>query len=71
MTVRDENSTFEPVLCASGPEEIGQEGAESVPSSIQDGEQVYVRIDGKSLSSNAEFLGGTAGSFGTIPDTCP
>ncbi len=45
LTVGDESWTFEPVLCAFGPEEIGQEGAEFVLSSIQDGKQMYFSID--------------------------
>ena len=45
LTVGDETWTFEPVLCAFGPEQIGQEGAEFVLSSIQDGKQMYVSID--------------------------
>lgn len=44
LTVGDESWTFEPALCAFGPEEIGQEGAEFVLSSIQDGKQMYVSI---------------------------
>lgn len=45
LTVGDESWTFEGVLCAFGPEEIGQEGAEFVLSSIQDGKQMYFSID--------------------------
>ena len=54
LTVGDESWTFSPVLCAFGPEEIGQEGAEFVLSSIQDGMQMYVSIDsfGHSASLN-------------------
>ena len=42
------------MLCAFGPDEIGQEGAEFVLSSIQDGIQMYVSIDafGHSVSIN-------------------
>ncbi len=54
LTVGDETWTFDSVLCAFGPEEIGQEGAEFVLSSIQDGNQMYVSIDsfGHSVSLN-------------------
>lgn len=45
LTVGDEEWRFDSVLCAFGPEEIGQEGAELVVSSIQDGLQFYVSID--------------------------
>lgn len=45
LTVGDETWTFERVLCAMGEEEIGQEGAELVLTSIQDGLQFYVSID--------------------------
>ena len=45
LTVGDESWTFSPVLCAFGPEEIGQEGAEFVLSSISDGKQMYFSID--------------------------
>ena len=45
LTVGDEEWTFDAVLCAFGEEEIGQEGAEVVVSSIQDGLQFYVSID--------------------------
>jgi len=45
LTVGDQSWTFGPVLCAFGPDEIGQEGAEFVLSSIQDGIQMYVSID--------------------------
>ena len=68
LTVGDENWTFEPVLCALGPEEIGQEGAEFVLSSIQDGEQMFVSIDVLGLF---RCISRTASSFETIPDTCP
>ncbi|MEM7142894.1 MAG: hypothetical protein AAF548_17855 [Actinomycetota bacterium] len=52
LTVGDQEWTFSSVLCAFGPEEIGQEGAEFVLSSLQDGLQMYVSIDsfGYSLS---------------------
>ncbi|OLT22195.1 hypothetical protein BJF81_13150 [Ornithinimicrobium sp. CNJ-824] len=54
LTVGDEEWTFDSVLCAFGEEEIGQEGAEVVVSSIQDGLQFYVSIDdfGHSVSLN-------------------
>jgi hypothetical protein len=45
ITVGDTTWTFDSVLCAFGPEEIGQEGAEFVLSSLQDGLQLYVSID--------------------------
>jgi len=45
LTVGDTTWTFASVLCAFGPEEIGQEGAEFVLSSLQDGLQLYVSID--------------------------
>lgn len=54
LTVGDEEWTFDSVLCAFGEEEIGQEGAEVVVSSIQDGLQFYVSVDdfGHSVSLN-------------------
>lgn len=54
LTVGDQTWTYEPVLCAFGPDEIGQEGAEFVLSSVQDGTQMYVSIDmfGHSVSLN-------------------
>ncbi len=45
LTVGDQTWTFESVLCAFGEEEIGQEGAVFVLSSLQDGMQFYVSID--------------------------
>lgn len=45
ITVGDTTWVFDSVLCAFGPEEIGQEGAEFVLSSVQDGLQFYVSID--------------------------
>jgi hypothetical protein len=45
LVVGDQTWTFGPVLCAFGPDEIGQEGAEFVLSAIQDGLQMYVSID--------------------------
>lgn len=54
LTVGDRTWTFDRVLCAIGEEETGQEGAEFVLSSIQDGVQFYVSIDsfGHSVSLN-------------------
>ena len=54
LTVGGETWEFDSVLCAFGPEEIGQEGAEFVLSSIQDGLQLYASIDsfGHSVSLN-------------------
>jgi len=45
LTVGDQTWTFNSVLCAFGQEEIGQEGAVFVLSSLQDGMQFYVSID--------------------------
>lgn len=45
LTVGDTTWEFGSVLCAFGPEQIGQEGAEFVLSSVQDGLQLYVSID--------------------------
>lgn len=45
LRVGDQEWTFDSVLCAFGEDEIGQEGAEFVLSSIQDGLQMYVSID--------------------------
>lgn len=54
LTVGDQTWEFQGVLCAFGEEEIGQEGAEFVLSSLQDGLQLYVSIDsfGHSVSIN-------------------
>ncbi len=54
LTVGDDTWNFDSVLCAFGEEQIGQEGAEFVLSSIQDGLQLYVSIDsfGQSVSLN-------------------
>ena len=54
FTAGGETCTFTSVLCAFGEDEIGQEGAELVLSSIQDGLQMYVSIDsfGHSVSLN-------------------
>jgi hypothetical protein len=46
LTVDGETWTFDSVLCAFGPEEIGDEDAEFVLSAIGDGLQLYVSIDG-------------------------
>jgi hypothetical protein len=45
LTIGDTTWTFESVLCAFGPDEIGQEGAEFVLSALQDDLQLYVSID--------------------------
>jgi len=45
LVVGDQTWTFSPVLCAFGEEQIGQEGAEFVLSSLQDGMQMYASID--------------------------
>ena len=45
LTVGDMTYTFDSVLCAFGEEMIGQEGAEFVLSSIQDGTQLYASVD--------------------------
>lgn len=54
LVVGDTTWTFDSVLCAFGEEEIGQEGAEFVLSSLQEGLQLYVSIDsfGHSVSLN-------------------
>lgn len=54
LTVGDETWNFDSVLCAFGEEQIGQEGAEFVLSSIQDGLQLYASVDsfGHSVSLN-------------------
>jgi hypothetical protein len=54
LVVGADEWTFDSVLCAFGEEEIGQEGAEFVLSSIQEGLQMYASIDsfGHSLSLN-------------------
>lgn len=44
LTVGDQTWTFDRVLCAIGEEETGQEGAELVLTSLQDGMQFYVAI---------------------------
>ncbi len=46
LTVGDTTWTFNSVLCAFGPDEIGDPEAEFVLSSLQDGLQLYVSIDG-------------------------
>jgi multidrug efflux pump subunit AcrA (membrane-fusion protein) len=45
LTIGDTTWTFDSVLCAFGPDEIGQEGAEFVLSALQDDLQLYVSID--------------------------
>lgn len=45
LTVGDQTWSFGRVLCAFGADQIGQEGAEFVLSSLQDGLQLYVSID--------------------------
>lgn len=46
LTVGDNTWTFDSVLCAFGPEQIGQEDAVFVLSAIKDGLQLYVSVDG-------------------------
>lgn len=46
LTVDGQTWTFDSVLCAFGPDEIGDEDAEFVLSAISDGLQLYVSIDG-------------------------
>jgi hypothetical protein len=46
LVVGGDSWTFDKVLCAFGPEEIGDPDAEFVLSSLQDGLQLYVSIDG-------------------------
>ncbi|MFV2000938.1 MAG: hypothetical protein ACC654_11295 [Acidimicrobiia bacterium] len=45
LIVGDREWTFTSVLCAFGEDQIGQEGAEFVLSSLQDGMQMYASID--------------------------
>lgn len=45
VTIGEQTWDFDGVLCAFGPEEIGQEGAEFVLSAIGDGLQLYVSVD--------------------------
>ncbi|MCK0114211.1 hypothetical protein MWU75_18895 [Ornithinimicrobium sp. F0845] len=45
LTMGDQTWEFDSVLCAIGEEETGQEGAEFVLTSLQDGLQFYVSID--------------------------
>lgn len=45
LTVGDETWDFDGVLCAFGPDEIGQEGAEFVLSAVADSVQFYLSID--------------------------
>lgn len=46
LTIGGETWTFGSVLCAFGPEQIGDPEAEFVLSALQDGLQLYVSIDG-------------------------
>lgn len=72
LRVGDQEWTFSPVLCAFGEEEIGQEGAEFVLSSIQDGMQMYASIDSfghsVSLDDVSDFENPSVGlsAFGDI-----
>ena len=71
LTVGDQTWTFEPVLCAFGPEQIGQEGAEFVLSSLQDGMQMYFSIDsyGQSASINdVKDFANPSVSVSTLPN---
>lgn len=71
LTVGDQSWTFDTVLCAFGPDEIGQEGAEFVLSSIQDGMQLYVSIDsyGHSVTLNdIENFDAPSVDLGTVGD---
>lgn len=54
FTAGDQTWDFDAVLCALGEDEIGQEGAEFVLSSVQDGLQLYLSIDsfGHTMSLN-------------------
>ena len=45
VTIGEQTWDFDGVLCAFGPEEIGQEGAEFVLSAIGDGLQFYISVD--------------------------
>ncbi len=45
LTIGDETWVFESVVCAFGEDQIGQEGAEFVLSSIEGGLQLYATID--------------------------
>ena len=60
LTVGDQSWTFDSVLCAIGEEEIGQDGAVFVLSSLQDGIQLYLDITEQfghsaSLSDTSDF----------------
>jgi hypothetical protein len=76
LTVGDETWTFDSVLCAFGPEEIGDPEAEFVLSALADGLQLYVSIDGfghsVSLNDIANFedpaVGWEAGGFAAMED---
>lgn len=56
IAVGDESWTFDSVLCAFGEDQIGQEGAEFVLSSIQDGLQAYVSIDNFGYSVSVDDI---------------
>ena len=45
LVVGDQQWLFDSVLCAFGEDQIGQEGAEFVLSSIQNGLQMYASVD--------------------------
>lgn len=46
LEVGEQTWTFDKLLCAFGPDQIGDPDAEFVLSSIQDGLQLYVSVDG-------------------------
>ena len=54
LTVGGSTWDFDSVLCAFGEEQIGQEGAELVVSSIQDGLQFYLSVDSYGHSASLE-----------------
>lgn len=54
FTAGDNSWEFDSVICAFGEVEIGQEGAEFVLSSIQDGFQLYLSIDARGHSMSLE-----------------
>lgn len=56
LTVGDQEWVFDSVLCAIGEEETGQEDAEFVLSSIQDGTQFYISIDSFGHSVNFDDI---------------
>ena len=71
LTVAGQTYTFDSVLCAFGPDQIGQEGAEFVLSAIQDGTQLYFSIDsfghGVSLDDIEDFENPTV-SWSSVGD---